>query len=186
MLPSDPDPSLNIHSLPTDTHDTRYQAWPWQEDQVQRRPDLTASREMPTRRTLPNPALSSSNTPGLGQLIKKSRKREFPCGLLVRILGAPGSGPGWGTEILQVTWWSKKKKILKQYDQNKQTKSRKGSFWKLKCHSCVYISTTSYTILCLGCVVFSIDSEIFTHQVIYLYVACCVWTCVHVCIHMYQ
>ena len=79
-----------------------------------------------------------------------------------------------------------KKKILKQYDQNKQTKSRKGSFWKLKCHSCVYISTTSYTILCLGCVVFSIDSEIFTHQVIYLYVACCVWTCVHVCIHMYQ
>ena len=101
----------------------------------------------------------------------------------------PGSfphGKGGGGGYTLSMGVEQKKKILKQYDQNKQTKSRKGSFWKLKCHSCVYISTTSYTILCLGCVVFSIDSEIFTHQVIYLYVACCVWTCVHVCIHMYQ
>jgi len=59
----------------------------------------------------PFPILPCLPPTGLGWLIKKSGKREFPCGLLVGIPGAPGSSPGWGTEILQATWWGQKKSL---------------------------------------------------------------------------
>ena len=47
---------------------------------------------------------------------KNKHNQDFPGGLVVGILGfhccSPGSIPGWGTEILQATWWVQKNKII--------------------------------------------------------------------------
>ena len=47
---------------------------------------------------------------------KKDSQREFPGGLVVRILGfhrrGQGAIPGWGIEIPQAMWHSQKKKRL--------------------------------------------------------------------------
>ena len=61
------------------------------------------------------PPASESSGDGDG-LFKMTYSREFPGGLVVRILGfhcrGPGSIPGWGTEIPQTVQCGQKKDIF--------------------------------------------------------------------------